>query len=73
MVLCLKTSTSNAGEAGSIPDQGTKTPHLVAKKPKHKKRSNILLITNSIKSLKMVHIKKKSLKNKINIRACAQD
>ena len=31
---------------------------ITAKNPKHKNRSNI--ITNTIKALKMVHIKKKS-------------
>ena len=54
----VKTLPSNAGGAGSILGWGAKIPHaLRPKKPKHKKnRSNI--VTNSIKTLKMVHIKK---------------
>ena len=38
---------------------------LVAKKPKHK--TEAIFVTNSLKTLKMVHIKKrKTLKNKSN-------
>ena len=52
------------GCVGSIPGRGAKIPH--ASRPKNqnikkKKRSNI--VTDSIKTLKMVHIKKKILKN----------
>ena len=61
MVLCLKTSTFNAGEAGSIPDQGTKTPHLVAKKPKNKKRSNIFINNKFNKVFKNGPHQKKNL------------
>ena len=43
------TLPSNAGGAGSIPDQGAKIPHALW--PKH-------TITNSVKTLKAVHIKK---------------
>ena len=51
----VKTSPSNAGGEGSIPGQETKIPHASRpKNPKH--RSNT--VTNSIKTLKMVHIKK---------------
>ena len=54
----VKTLPSNAGGVGSIPGQGAKNlTCLVARKPKHKNRSNT--VTNSIKTLKMVHIKKK--------------
>ena len=56
----VKTSPSNTGGVGSIPGQGAKIPH--ASWPKNQNRSNI--VTNSIKTLKMVHIKKKNLKKK---------
>ena len=48
----VKTLSSNAGGEGSIPGRGAKIPR--ASPPKN--RSNI--VTNSIKTLKMVHIKK---------------
>ena len=51
-----ETLPSDAG--GSIPGQATKIPHASGPKKKKTHRSNI--ITNSRKSLKMVHIKKKS-------------
>ena len=55
----VKNPPYNAGDAGSIPEQGTKTPHAsVPKKPKMLSRRNI--VTNSIKTLKMIHVKKKS-------------
>ena len=57
----VKTLPSRAGGAGSIPGRGTKMPH--ASQPKNqnlKNRSNI--VTNSIKTLKMVHIKKIKIK-----------
>ena len=50
-----KTLPSNRRGASSIPGQADKIPH--AKKPKHKNSNNI--ITNSIKTLKMVYVKKK--------------
>ena len=62
----VKTSPSNVGSAGSIPGWGAKIPHAL--RPKYQKnpqnRSNI--VTNSIKTLKMVHVKnkKKSKKEK---------
>ena len=46
-----KTSPSNTSSVGSIPCQGAKIPHALQPKKK-KTRSNI--ITNSIKTLKMV-------------------
>ena len=56
-----KISPSNAGGAGSIPGQGAKVPHAVwPKKLKHKTRS--IIVTNLIKTLTMVHIKKNLLK-----------
>ena len=55
-----KTLPSNAGAMGSIPGQGAKMPFRQKKKTNTQNRSNI--VTNSIKTLKMVHIKKKILK-----------
>ena len=53
----VKTFPSNAWGAGLIPDQGGKIPHASCpKKPKTQSRSNI--VTNSIKTLKMVNNKK---------------
>ena len=49
---------SNAQNAGSIPGQGAKIPHASRPTNKIQNRSNTL--TNSIKTLKMVH--KKNLK-----------
>ena len=46
-----KTSPSNTSSVGSIPCRGTKIPHALQPKKK-KNRSNI--ITNSIKTFKMV-------------------
>ena len=51
----VKTSPSNTGGADSIPGRGAKIPH--ASRPRNQNRSNI--VTNSIKTLKMVHVKKK--------------
>ena len=56
----VKTSPSNAGVAGSIPGQGTKIPG--ASRPKKKKKKD--KVTNSIKTLKMIHIKKKREREK---------
>ena len=54
----VRTSLSSAAVAGSIHSQGAKTPTcLRAKKPKPYNKSNI--VTNPIKTVKMVHIKKK--------------
>ena len=54
----------NTEGMGLIPGQGAKTPHALW--PKNKSRKNI--VTNSIKTLKMVHIKKKkSLKKECKI------
>lgn len=48
---------SNVGDAGLIPGQGAKTPHASwPKKQNTNNRSNI--VTNAVKTLQMVHIKK---------------
>ena len=53
----VKTLPSNEGGAGSIPDQETKIPDASGpKKQNIRSRSNI--VTNLIKTLNMVHIKK---------------
>ena len=57
----VKTSPSNAG-AGSIPGQGTKIPKAL--QPENWNENNI--VTNAIKTLKGVHIKKKKKKKKTN-------
>ena len=53
----VKTLHSNAGGVGSTPGQGAKIHMPPGKKPKTWNRSNIVI--NSIKTVKMVHIKKK--------------
>ena len=53
-----KTSPSNVGCVDSTPGQGAKMPHAL--QPKNQNRNNI--VTNSIKTLRIVHIKKKILK-----------
>ena len=56
----VKTLPSNAGSVGSIPGEEAKIDPtcLVAKKKKHKKQNRSNMVTNSKKTLKMVHIKK---------------
>ena len=49
----VKTLPSNAGDAGSIP----KIPHASGSNPKTQDRRNI--VTDSVKTLQMIHIKKK--------------
>ena len=51
------TSPSNARDVGLILGWGTKISQLAAKKPRHKTGNTV---TSSIKTLKIVHIKKKS-------------
>ena len=54
----VKTSPSNTGGEGLIPGQGAKIPHASWPKNQNiKNRSNV--VTNSISTLKMVHVKKK--------------
>ena len=52
----VKTSPSNAGGAGSIPGRGGKILH--ASWPKNQNMKQKQYLTNSIKTLKMVHVKK---------------
>ena len=47
----VKISPTKAGGVDLIPDQGAKMPHAL--RPKNQNRSNI--VTNSIKTLKMVN------------------
>ena len=57
----VKISRSSAGGAGLIPGQGTKIPHASWSKYQNRNnRSNT--VTNSLKTFKLVHVKKK--KNK---------
>ena len=57
----VKTHASNAGGVGFILGPETKIPHdSQPKKTKHKQQDNI--VTNSIKTLKMAHIKKNFFK-----------
>ena len=62
----VKTLPSSAGGAGLIPGQRAKIPHVPVpkqkqKQEKNKKQSRSNIITNSTKTLKMVHIKKTNL------------
>ena len=52
----VKTSPSNAGGVGSTLDQGATISHVHGQNPKMENSRNT--VTNSIKTLKMVHIKK---------------
>ena len=52
----VKTSPSSAGFVGLIPNQGSKIPQASRAKKQTKNRNSI--VKNSIKTLKMVHIKK---------------
>ena len=54
----LKTWPSNARGVGLIPGQGAKILHTSWPRNQNQNRSNI--VTNSIKTLKMVHIRSKS-------------
>ena len=53
----VKTLPSRAGGAGSIP----KMAHTSGQNPKTQDRSNI--VTNSVKTLQMIHIKKKKVEH----------
>ena len=59
-----KALPSNAGGVGLIPDQGAKIPHALRPKHQNIKHCYSNIVTNSIKTLKMVHIKKKNLEKK---------
>ena len=62
----VKTSSSNAGGVGSTPDQGAKILHAswpksqTNKQTKQLKKNRSNIVTNSIKTFKMVHIQKKT-------------
>ena len=57
----VQTSSSNGGVVGLTPGWGVKITHVSwPKKSKHKNRNNI--VTGSMKTLKIVHIKKKRRK-----------
>ena len=55
----VKTSPTNTGDAGLISGWGIKIPHSSWPKNQSINRSNI--VSDSIKTFKMVHIKKKKL------------
>ena len=65
----VKTSSSNAGGVGSTPDQGAKIPRASRpksqtnkqKKELKKKKTRSNIVTNPIKTFKMVHIQKNFL------------
>ena len=54
----VKTSSSNAGDVSSSPAGGAKILHASWSKHQHIKNNRSNMVTNSIKTLKMVHIKK---------------
>ena len=59
----VKAYPSSAASAGSILGQGAKIPHASQSRNQNiNNRSNI--ITNSIKALKMIHIRKKNFKKR---------
>ena len=59
----VKTLLPSAGGAGSIPGWGAKNPH--AWRAKTKTWNGNSIVTNSIKILKVVHIKKKKKRMRI--------
>ena len=61
----VKASASNAGGAGLIPCLGAKIPHAFWSKTQNIREKHT--VTNSIKTLKMVHMKKEVLKKKFII------
>ena len=56
------------GGVGSIPGQGVKIPH--ASWPTNQNLKQKKFVTNSIKTLKMVHIKKNLKNNKLSDVEC---
>ena len=53
----VKTSPSNAGDKGSVPGGAARIPHALWPKKKNQNMNNRNnIVTNSIKTLKMVHI-----------------
>ena len=62
----VRTVSSNAGGAGLTRGQGAKFSHcLMVKKTKHK--TDPILLTNSVKTLKIVHIKKNLKEEKLDM------
>ena len=61
----VKTSSSNAGDAGLIPGCGAKIPHALKQKQKPKAWNRNNMVTNSIKTLKN-DPHQKNLKRKYN-------
>ena len=67
-----KNLPSNGRDMVSIPGQGTKIPHASwLKNPNVDNRSNI--VTESIKTLKMVHIKKTLKTGRMSLRECQKN
>ena len=67
----VKISLSNAADEGTVPDQGAKILHASwLKKPGHETTEAI--VTNSIKTVQMVHIKKKIKRKKTKTRILSQ-
>ena len=60
----VKTSSSNVKGEGSIPGQGTEIPHGMWPK-KQNPNTRSIISTNSIKTVKLVHIKKKYFKKRL--------
>ena len=61
----VRPSLFNERSAGWLPGQGAKILHTLGPKSQNINRNNI--VTNSIKTLKMVHIKKSLKKQQSNI------
>ena len=58
-ILVVKTSPSNAGGVGTIPGHGAKVPHDWGQnKQTNKTYNRISVVTNSINTFQMLHIKK---------------
>ena len=62
----VKTRSSKTVGMGSIPGQGAKTPHRPKKKKNNQTQNRSNIVTNSIKSSKMVHIKKENWKKNLS-------
>ena len=59
-----KTSPFNAGDVNLIPGGGAKIPHALHPKEPQNIKQKQYYITNAIKTLKMIYIKKKNLEKK---------
>lgn len=62
----LRSSHSSAGGLGLILVPGAKIPHALQPKS-HNIKQKQYIVTNSVKSFKMVHIKKKMLRKSMSI------